>query len=38
MKFGTGIDDDERWLSKYIEVCKSLSLSSYSTICSIVIT
>ena len=37
MKFGTGIDDDEQWLSKYIKVCKSLSFSSYSTICNIVI-
>ena len=34
MKFSTGIDDDEQWLSKYIKVCKSLSLSSYSTICN----
>ena len=23
MKFGTGIDDDEQWLSNYFEVCKS---------------
>ena len=34
MKFGTDIDDDEQWLSKYF---KSFSLSSYSTILNIVI-
>ena len=32
MKFGTDIDDDdEQWLSKYFKLCKSFSLSSYSS-------
>ena len=30
MKFGTDIDDDEQWLSKYFKLRKSFSLSSYS--------
>ena len=28
MKFGTDIDDDEQWLSKYFKLYKSFSLSS----------
>ena len=32
MKFDTDIDDDEQWLSKYFKLCKSFSLSSYSSI------
>ena len=32
MKFGTDIDDDEQWLSKYFKLPKSFSLSSYSSI------
>ena len=31
MKFGTDVDDDEQWLSKYFKRYKSFSLSSYST-------
>ena len=38
MKFGTDIDDDELWLSKYFKLPKSLSLSSYSSIVNTVIT
>ena len=32
MKFGTDIDDDEQWLSKYFKLRKSFLLSSYSSI------
>ena len=38
MKFGTDIDDDEYWLSKYFKLRKSFSLSSYSSIFNAVIT
>ena len=38
MKFGTDIDDDEQWLSKYFKLRKSFSLSSYSSILNTVIT
>ena len=37
MKFGTDIDDDEQWLSKYFKLRKSFSLSSYSSILNTVI-
>ena len=37
MKFGTDIDDDEQWLSKYFKLRKSFSLSSYSSILQIII-
>ena len=38
MKFGTDIDDDEQWLSKYFKLPISFSLSSYSSILNTVIT
>ena len=38
MKFGADVDDDEQWWSKYFQLCKSFSLSSYSTILNVVIT
>ena len=37
MKFGTDIDDDEQWLSKYFKLRKSFSLSSYSSTLQIII-
>ena len=37
MKFGTDIDDDEQWLSKYFKLRKSFSLSSYSSILNLIV-